>query len=87
MNVPWWEMVFRAAIIYAGVFLLFRFIGKKQLGELSPFDFVLMVIVSESVSNGLGANENSLTGGLISAATLLTISLLIDIATAKSLKI
>lgn len=84
LSVPWWELVLRAFFVYIIVFLIFRLIGKKQLGEMSPFDFVLLLIVSESVSNSLGADENSITGGLILAFTLISLSSVIDFLAFKS---
>lgn len=80
----WWEVVVRALVVYAGVFILFRLVGKKQLGELSPFDFILLLIVSESVSNGLGGEEHSLSGALLSATTLLILSRTLDFAAHRS---
>ena len=78
------EIMFRAFSIYAGLFILFRLVGKKQLGEMSPFDLVLVLIISESVSNSLGAEENSIAGGLLSAATLIGLSYLMDFFAYKS---
>ncbi len=78
------EIVVRAFIIYAGLFILFRLVGKKQLGEMAPFDFVLVLIISESVSNALGAGENSITGGLISASTLILVNYIVDFFSYKS---
>jgi uncharacterized membrane protein YcaP (DUF421 family) len=50
--------------------MLLRFIGKKHVGELSPFDLVVLLIISETVDGSLIGDDRSLTGGLISAATL-----------------
>lgn len=68
------EVVLRASSIYIGLFILFKIIGKKQMGEMSPFDLVLILIISESVSNALGGNEHSILGALLSAATLIAIN-------------
>ena len=72
------QIVTRAIIVYVVVFILFRLIGKKPLGQYSPFDLVLLLIVSEGVSNGLTGDEKSLTGALITGATLLGLAHLID---------
>jgi uncharacterized membrane protein YcaP (DUF421 family) len=67
------ELIVRAAIVYIFLFLLFRFGGKKHVGEMAPFDFVVLLIFSESVNGALLGDEKSVTGGLISAATLIAI--------------
>jgi uncharacterized membrane protein YcaP (DUF421 family) len=67
------ELIIRGVVIYFGVFVLMRFIGKKHVGELAPFDFVVLLILSETVSNAISGEDKSLTGGLISAATLLAL--------------
>jgi uncharacterized membrane protein YcaP (DUF421 family) len=64
------ELMLRAIIVYVFVFLLLRLVGKKHVGEMAPFDLVVLLILSESVQNALIADDKSLTGGLIAAATL-----------------
>jgi uncharacterized membrane protein YcaP (DUF421 family) len=71
MNVG--ELIARAAIVYFFLFVLLRFGGKKHVGDLSPFDLVVLLILSETVNGALIGEEKSLIGGLISAATLLAI--------------
>jgi uncharacterized membrane protein YcaP (DUF421 family) len=65
------ELVLRAAAVYLFLFLLLRFIGKKHVGELAPFDLVVLLILSETVQNAMIADDKSLVGGLISATTLI----------------
>ena len=81
VSVP--ELVLRAAIIYAFVFLLLRLLGKKHVGEMAPFDLVILLILSESVQNALVADDKSITGGMIVAGTLYGISYLIGYVTWK----
>ena len=64
------ELIFRVALVYAGVFLLLRMVGKRHVGELAPFDLVVLLILSECVQNALIGDDKSVTGGLIAAATL-----------------
>jgi uncharacterized membrane protein YcaP (DUF421 family) len=72
-EIPAIELIFRGAIVYFVLFALLRFIGKKHVGELSPFDLVVLLIISETVDGSLIGDDHSLTGGLISAATLVAI--------------
>ena len=72
-EIPVMELIFRGAVVYFVLFALLRFIGKKHVGELSPFDLVVLLIISETVDGSLIGDDHSLTGGLISAATLVAI--------------
>ena len=78
------EHIVRAAIVYIFLFLLIRFIGKKHVGELSPFDLVVLLILSETVQNSMIGQDSSLVGGLISAATLLVLAQAVSFLTWKS---
>lgn len=75
------ELVLRAVVVYAFVLLLIRLIGKKHVGEMAPFDLVVLLILSESVQNALIADDKSLTGGLVAAATLFAANQLIGYVT------
>jgi len=77
-STPLLEIVLRVAVVYAGVFLLFRLVGKKELGHLTPMDFLAMLLVSETVSPALTGQDSSVTGSLVAAATLMGITLAMD---------
>lgn len=77
LSVPWWEFVVRGIVIYAFLLALLRLTGKRQVGQLAPFDLILLLILSNAVQNSMNAGDNSLIGGMISAATLITINWLI----------
>jgi len=64
------ELMFRVVLVYAGVFFLLRVAGKRHVGELAPFDLVVLLILSECVQSALIGDDKSVTGGLIAAATL-----------------
>ena len=84
LAVPWWELVLRAAIVYAFLLVLLRLTGKRQAGQLASFDLVLLLILSNAVQNSMNAGDNSLVGGLISAMTLVGLNYLVGFATASS---
>jgi len=71
MNVPWWEFVLRGVVVYVFLLVFLRLTGKRQTGQTAPFDLVLLLILSNAVQNSMNAGDNSLVGGLISAATLI----------------
>lgn len=71
MNVPWWEFVLRGVVVYVFLLVFLRLTGKRQTGQYAPFDLVLLLILSNAVQNSMNAGDNSLVGGLVSAATLI----------------
>ncbi len=71
MNVPWWEFVLRGVVVYVFLLVFLRLTGKRQTGQYAPFDLVLLLILSNAVQNSMNAGDNSLVGGLVSAATLM----------------
>ncbi|HET7847445.1 MAG TPA: YetF domain-containing protein [Pseudolabrys sp.] len=68
------EHILRAFVVYIFLFLALRFIGKKHIGELAPFDLVVLLILSETVQNSMIGGDQSLIGGLVSAATLIALA-------------
>jgi len=85
--VPIWELVLRAVVVYAFLLGLLRLTGKRQVGQLAPFDLVLLLVLSNAVQNSINAGDNSLLGGLISAATLVVLNLLVGLATYRNKKL
>ena len=69
--VPWWELVVRSVVIYIFLIILLRVTGKRQVGQLPPFDLVLLLVLSNAVQNSMNAGDNSLVGGMIAATTLI----------------
>lgn len=83
-SIAGWELVFRAGIIYAFLLALLRITGKRQVGQLAPFDLVLLLVLSNAVQNSMTGGDNSLTGGLITATTLVALNWVISNATYRS---
>jgi uncharacterized membrane protein YcaP (DUF421 family) len=81
------ELILRATIVYIFLFVAFRLGGKKHIGEMTPFDFVVLLILSEAVNGALLGEEKSITGGLISAATLLTLVHAVNYVTWRNKKV
>src|SRR5205823_14555730 len=87
LSVSWWELILRIVIIYAFLLLLLRLSGKRQVGQLAPFDLVLLLVLSNSVQNAMNGGDNSLLAGLISAVALVLMNYLVGLATYKSKRI
>jgi uncharacterized membrane protein YcaP (DUF421 family) len=87
MAVPWWELIARGAVVYVFLLILLRLTGKRQVGQLAPFDLVLLLVLSNAVQNSMNAGDNSLVGGLISATTLVGVNYIVGLATFRSKKL
>ena len=87
MSVPWWELIVRGAVVYIFLLALLRVTGKRQVGQLAPFDLVLLLVLSNAVQNSMNAGDNSLVGGLISAATLVLLNFVVGLATYRNKKL
>ncbi len=61
----------KTAVIYLFVVAGLRLLGSRELGEMSTYDFVLVVVIANAVQNALVGGDNTLAGGLASALTLL----------------
>jgi len=84
LSLPWWEFVLRGAMVYVFVLLLLRITGKRQVGQLAPFDLVLLLVLSNSVQNAMNGGDNSVAGGMISACTLVALNYLVGWLTFKN---
>ena len=82
LGVP--ELLLRAVLIYSAVFLLLRIVGKKHVGELAPFDLVVLLILSESVEGALTAGDTSVTAGVVTAAALFGTNQLVGYVSSRS---
>jgi uncharacterized membrane protein YcaP (DUF421 family) len=84
MSLPWWHFVVRGMVIYVFVLVILRLTGKRQVGQLAPFDLVLLLVLSNAVQNSMNGGDNSITGGVISACTLVGINYGVGWLTFKS---
>jgi len=80
----WWHFVVRAVVVYVFLIVILRLTGKRQVGQLAPFDLVLLLVLSNAVQNAMNGGDNSLTGGLISATTLVGLNWIVGWATFRS---
>jgi uncharacterized membrane protein YcaP (DUF421 family) len=84
LAIPIWELILRSVVVYVFLLVLLRLTGKRQVGQLAPFDLVLLLVLSNAVQNSMNGGDNSLIGGLISATTLVLLNGLLGIATFRS---
>ena len=82
MQLPWWEFILRASVVYLLLLAMIRLTGKRTVGQFTPFDLIVVMLLSEAV-NG---QDESLPGGLLAAATLLLLDVAIAVASSRSRK-
>lgn len=87
LQIPWWEFIVRASVVYIALLAMVRLTGKRTVGQFTPFDLVVVMLLAEAVSDSLRGGDESLVGGLIAAATLVVLDVLIAIATSRSAKV
>lgn len=72
-------IVLRCTVVYLVLLVALRLTGKRQLGQFTPFDFAVLLIVANAVQNAMIGPDTSLFGGLIGAATLLALNYLLSL--------
>jgi uncharacterized membrane protein YcaP (DUF421 family) len=70
-GLPLLEKVLRPVIVYLFLVVALRLAGKRELAQLNPFDLVVLLTLSNTVQNAIIGDDNTVTGGLIGATTLL----------------
>ena len=84
LNLPWWEFPVRAVIIYSALLVMVRISGRRTVGQFTPFDLLVVMLLSEAVSNSLNASDSSVVAGLLSATTLILLNVAVAFITSRS---
>lgn len=87
LSAPWWHFVLRGVAVYALVMVLMRLSGKRAVGQFTPFDLILLILIGNAVQNGINGGDNSLTGACVMATTLIALNRLLAWASARSAKV
>src|SRR5437773_2608090 len=74
LGLPVAEKMLRPIIVYVFLIVGLRLAGKRELAQLNPFDLVVLLTLSNTVQNAIIGDDNSITGGLIGATTLLIVN-------------
>ena len=77
LGLPVLEKILRPIIIYAVLVVSLRLAGKRELAQLNPFDLVVLLTLSNTVQNAIIGDDNTVTGGVIGAVTLLLVNYLV----------
>jgi uncharacterized membrane protein YcaP (DUF421 family) len=87
MSIPWQDMfvltvpiaekILRPIVVYVFLIVGLRLAGKRELAQLNPFDLVVLLTLSNTVQNAIIGDDNTVTGGIIGASTLLLVNYLL----------
>jgi uncharacterized membrane protein YcaP (DUF421 family) len=77
LGLPIAEKILRPIVVYVFLVIGLRLAGKRELAQLNPFDLIVLLTLSNTVQNAIIGEDNSVTGGLIGAATLLLVNHLV----------
>jgi len=83
LQVPAWELAVRAAAIYLAVLVALRLFGKREVGQFTLIDLVLILLLANAVQPAMTGPDTSLTGGLVIIVTLVLVNRAIALARAK----
>lgn len=84
LSAPWWTFVLRGLVIYVLVTVLMRMSGKRAMAQVTPFDLILMILIGNTVQNGINGGDNSVTGAFLMAGTLFAINWVVAWGSARS---
>ncbi|HEX4717335.1 MAG TPA: YetF domain-containing protein [Thermoleophilaceae bacterium] len=81
------DLVFRALVLFAAVYLLLRVVGRRELAEMEPIDFILLIVLGDAIQQGLTQDDYSVTGALITIFTIAAIQVAVGYMTYRSGKV
>ena len=73
------ESIIRGVVIYAFLYLIFRIAGKRTLAQTSPFELVLLLIISETTQQAMVDRDQSVTNALLLIVTLVGLSVMLSV--------
>jgi len=81
------DLVFRALILFAGVYVLLRVVGRRDLAEMEPIDFILLIVLGDAIQQGLTQDDYSVTGAFITIFTIAAIQVAVGFVTFRSARV
>jgi uncharacterized membrane protein YcaP (DUF421 family) len=77
LAIPAWNIVLRTAAVYLAILLGLRLAGKREIGQMTVFDLVVLLLIANAVQNAMVGPDTSLTGGILAAAVLLALNAIV----------
>jgi uncharacterized membrane protein YcaP (DUF421 family) len=78
------DLVLRALVLFAAVYLLLRVVGRRELAQMEPFDFILLIVLGDAIQQGLTQDDYSVTGALIVITSIAAIQVSVGYAAFRS---
>lgn len=78
LSEPYFEIIIRTAVVYGVILAGIRLTGKREVGQMTPFDLALLLLISNAVQNAMTGSDTSVMGGVIAAVTLLLLNAVIS---------
>lgn len=72
------DIVARAAVMFTVLYVLLRMMGKRELGQLTPFELVVMIVMGDLIQQGVTHNDFSLTGAILAISTFAFLGMLMS---------
>ena len=76
-EIPLWNIAVRTVIVYGAVLVGLRLAGKREIGQMTAFDLVVILLIANGVQTAMVGPNNSVTGGLVAAGTLIALNALV----------
>src|SRR5437016_5775637 len=77
LQVPGWQIVVRTVVVYLAVYVGLRLMGKREIGQMTVFDLVVILLIANAVQNAMVGTDTSLQGGILAAFVLLVVNRLV----------
>ena len=74
LQIPGWQIVVRTVVVYLAVSVGLRFMGKRELGQMTVFDLVVILLIANAVQNAMVGPDVSVAGGVLAAFVLLVVN-------------
>jgi len=77
IQIPAWDIALRTVVVYFVILIGLRLSGKREIGQMTPFDLVVLLLLANAVQNSMVGPDNSLLGGIIAAVVLLVVNAIV----------
>lgn len=77
LAIPGWNIALRTAAIYLVILVGLRLAGKREIGQMTVFDLVVLLLLANAVQNAMVGPDTSLTGGILAALVLLALNVVV----------
>jgi uncharacterized membrane protein YcaP (DUF421 family) len=81
------DLVLRALVLFAAVYILLRVVGRRELAEMEPVDFILLIVLGDSIQQGLTQDDYSVTGALTTIFTIAAIQVVLGYTAFRSKRV